>query len=451
MSELENYSVWKKVESFVRKNRNYIGGGFIVLLILLVLIILVSPKGTVSPKDTKTVSGSTETAVSGPSGPFTQKALKFIKDDKTLPYASTNPWCADVSYTFTVSGSGVTPTVIKTEKSYSNTYPMINLKYDDGSSLASSDKVVVKKTIGTNPPTTFEISMGDTKSSDTKYEITSDSVFVDYDNPCENKSELETPLVDKFVEYQPSTTRRSSSNKYEYTISYISTDPNVIGNKLVGPSAILPVDPYKMVDNDPVLIIKKSPYMSIIDKNKIMVSEIINGKSLPVNPSRITIDNLKIIIKGSPSVSDDITNKYENPKLTLVESIPIQVGEVKCVSNVVDYFANHINGTNIGRESDPIKFSYKLGDISKNPPVPLSSNGYYPKIKISSPYAIDLNTLQFRESLKDSTGIMKTHIISKDRLELVGDTVTIKNCPNQPIIAKSLKATNDGFKTSLVL
>lgn len=450
MSELENSSVWKKVESFVRKNRNYIGGGFIVLLILLVLIILVSPK------DTKTVSGSTETAVSGASGPFTQNALKFIKDDKPLTYASTNPWCYKcsnpVTYNFTVSGSTTTVVIDNLRENENKTYPKINLQYDDNSLLPMSTPVTVKKSWGGLDNKIIEMTVGNI-TTDNKYEITSEGVFVDYDDPSKEPFVLQKPIIESNAQYITSTTKRPTDKySYSYKISYLSvaSGPSGAIKRLESPlSDEIMTDRYKMEqNNDPVLIISSSPY-TIIDKNNIIVHEIINSKVSFVNPDRISMENLKIKINGLPSLTDIKPIDRALPTLTLIEALPIQ-GEIKCVSSEVRYFTKYIT-SDIRDRSNDIKFSYKSGDISKPIPVPLSPNGYYPKINVSMPYAIDLTILQFYEIIQDSSGVWKDYLISKDRLELVGDTVTIKNCPNQQIIAKSLKATNDGFKTSLVL
>lgn len=143
----------------------------IIILVLLLILLFFRNSKTISVNNTNRVS----------------KNIK-LPDTETISKTSDNsikPWCINgISYVFDING--VKSNSVSVSKSETQTYPMItltNIKNDITSSLTVSDKITLTKTIGSNTPITIELKVGE-KTTDNKYEITKEGVFVDYENHC---------------------------------------------------------------------------------------------------------------------------------------------------------------------------------------------------------------------------------------------------------------------------
>lgn len=126
-------------------------------------------------------------------------SLKSIKSrDIIAPPSGAKPWCMDLIYTFTVSGS-TTETRLMVPKSMTATYPRIKLT-EDGNILKDDTIINVKKNMalpgiaGALTPLGVPLSSYSIKKGDLvigKYGLDNESIFTDYDNPCQTDFKLE--------------------------------------------------------------------------------------------------------------------------------------------------------------------------------------------------------------------------------------------------------------------
>lgn len=370
------------------------------------------------------------------------KILKdiILPEKDTLNY-SVNPWCVNgISYNFTVSG--VKSQNVSVSRDENKTYPMINLSYNKNgivSSLSSSDKITVSKTVGSNTPKTFDLSVGN-KSSDNNYEITKEGVFIDYENPCTDYT-----VSIKFVDYIGSNITLKKSKKYFY-VNLLYTDKN--GKEIKVKTNKISYDPYELegynytigsegnkIKHGKYLNTGYNPVFTFTDNKedlKLKTFEVYESYddvnfSIISEKSRINIMNkLKIYITGLPSVAD-IIGPLEAPTLSF--SCMPKATSTTCSEEYFFYYARYIGKNNISDKSNEVLFSPKNGSPSSEACATLIAakiRSVTPAITITSPYKIDLDYLKFYKKTMDNIEIE----ISKDDILLKDNTVIIKNCPS---------------------
>ena len=161
-------------------------------------------------------------------------SLKSIKSrDIIAPPSGAKPWCTDLIYTFTVSGS-TAEKMLMVPKSMTATYPRIKLT-EDGNILKDDTIINVKKNMtlpgiaGALTPSGVPLSSYSIKKGDLvigKYGLDNESIFTDYDNPCQTDFNLVIPDIKLTTDTNFTDKPMYATN--EYTLTFF-TRSNVSG------------------------------------------------------------------------------------------------------------------------------------------------------------------------------------------------------------------------------